>query len=532
MGKMNRDLISFIKKGERKNIEFKEILMPNYHLIGERKNKLVSQMKYRIEKGNGKATYFLGVSDDGELVGLSQSDLKNSLYVLKNLAKEIDASIDKVEKYKGKNGKIAKVMISKKSNFKKEHLLVGVAGHVDHGKSTLLGTLTSGTLDDGSGKTRIFLDVQKHEIERGLSADLSFAVYGFKDNKPVRVNNPLNKKEKSRIIEECDRIVSFVDTVGHEPWLRTTIRGIVGQKLNYGMITVSADEGPTHITKEHLGIILAMDLPVIIVITKTDLVDKNKVEEVRERIGELLKLVGRIPFQIRNRSDIYSIVDKMNEHIVPILAVSSVTGEGLDLLDELFMNLKIPKKPVDDKKPFLMYIDKIYTIKGVGTVVSGTVRQGKVKKGDNLVLGPTIDGEFKKVNVKSIEMHHYQLGCAETGHVVGIALRNISSNEIERGMILADPKYKVRAVREFEAEVSVLVHPTTIKSGYESVTHIETIAETTKLKPLDKEYLSAGDKGKVRMRFKYRPYHVERGQKLVFREGRTKGIGSITKIVE
>lgn len=129
-------------------------------------------------------------------------------------------------------------------------------------------------------------------------------------------------------------------------------------------------------------------------------------------------------------------------------------------------------------------------------------------------------------------MHHYQLGCAETGHVVGIALRNISSNEIERGMILADPKYKVRAVREFEAEVSVLVHPTTIKSGYESVTHIETIAETTKLKPLDKEYLSAGDKGKVRMRFKYRPYHVERGQKLVFREGRTKGIGSITKIVE
>jgi elongation factor 1-alpha len=82
--------------------------------------------------------------------------------------------------------------------IKRKHLLVGVAGHVDHGKSTLVGTLTTGSLDNGSGQTRIFLDVQKHEIERGLSADLSFAVYGFCNDKPVRVENPLKKKEKSQ----------------------------------------------------------------------------------------------------------------------------------------------------------------------------------------------------------------------------------------------------------------------------------------------------------------------------------------------
>ncbi|MBU4547918.1 MAG: GTP-binding protein, partial [Euryarchaeota archaeon] len=75
------------------------------------------------------------------------------------------------------------------------------------------------------------------------------------------------------------------------------------------------------------------------------------------------------------------------------------------------------------------------------------------------------------------------------------------------------------------------VHPTTIKSGYESVTHIETIAETTQLEPLDKKYMSAGDKGKVHMRFKYRPYHVKEGQKIILREGHSKGIGIITRTI-
>jgi elongation factor 1-alpha len=78
-------------------------------------------------------------------------------------------------------------------------------------------------------------------------------------------------------VEECDKVVSFVDTVGHEPWLRTTIRGIVGQKLNYGLLTIAADQGPTHITKEHLGIILAMELPVIVAMTKIDVVTAEKV---------------------------------------------------------------------------------------------------------------------------------------------------------------------------------------------------------------------------------------------------------------
>lgn len=529
---MIEDIRSFTSAGERRNIEFKKALSPGYHLKMDRKKSLISQMKYRMERGDGRAVYLLGVEDSGEPVGLPDEELRGSVEVLRKLSQEIDAVVEEVNLHEGTHGKVAEVIISRKQKTEREHLLIGVAGHVDHGKSTLLGTLTTGTPDDGSGKTRIFLDVQKHEIERGLSADLSFAIYGFRDGRVIRLKNPLDRKEKSGLMDKADRVISFVDTVGHEPWLRTTIRGIVGQNLDYGLLTVAADEGPTHITREHLGIMIAMELPVIVVLTKTDMATPEKRRIVREKISELLKLVGRIPFHVTGRDSAREIACKMNQHIVPIIETSSVTGDGLEVLDELFLNLEVKRDVNGDEKPFLMYIDKIYTIRGVGTVVSGTIQQGLVRKGDTLLLGPMNTGKFREVTVKSIEMHHYRIGCAEPGHIVGISISGASADEIERGMILAHPEYEPEAVREFEAEVAILVHPTTIKAGYESVTHIETIAETTILEPLDAEFMSAGDRGRVRMRFKYRPHHVREGQKIIFREGRSKGIGSVTRILE
>lgn len=529
---MISSIYNITKKGERKNIEFKESLKIDYHLQKDRKQRLASQMKYRMERGNGEAIYFIGVDDDGNLIGLSNEKIKESLFVLKCVAEEINSIILKVEKYPAGNGEIARVFIGKTNYSRKDHMLVGVAGHVDHGKSTLVGTLTTGSLDNGSGRTRIFLDLQKHEIERGLSADLSFAIYGFNNNDAVRVKNPLNKKEKAKLVEDCDKLICFVDTVGHEPWLRTTIRGIVGQKLDYGLVTIAADQGPTHITKEHLGIIMAMELPVVVAITKIDMVNDEKVIETKNKVFDLLKLVGRIPFMIKSPEDAKFVAENANPHLVPIIKVSSLTGEGLNFLDELFLNLPIETKDKDSSKPFMMYIDKIYSVVGAGVVVSGTIRQGKVKSGEKLLLGPDGSGKFMDVRAKSIEMHYYKKDSAEAGEVVGISIKGVNIDNIRRGMILCSPNYDNKPVREFEADVAILVHPTTIKEGYECITHIETISETVKFEPLDKEYMSAGDTGKVRMRFKYRPFCIKEGQKIIFREGRSKGIGSVTKIIE
>jgi len=226
--------------GEKEDghIEFKERLTRTLHLEDGRKESLVAQLRHRVLSGDGEATYVVGVTDDGGIAGISQDAFSETMDVLSLLAEEADAHIDDVETWAaGDSGLVGMATIREGAMLEADdgHIVIGTAGHVDHGKSTLVGSLVTGEADDGNGATRGFLDVQPHEVERGLSADLSYAVYGFDaTGEPIRMDNPHRKNDRARVVEESNRLVSFVDTVGHEPWLRTTIRGLVGQKLAGG----------------------------------------------------------------------------------------------------------------------------------------------------------------------------------------------------------------------------------------------------------------------------------------------------------
>ena len=403
--------------------------------------------------------------------------------------------------------------------------MVGTAGHVDHGKSTLVGSLVTGQPDDGQGGTRGFLDVQPHEVERGLSADLSYAVYGFNDGGPVRMENPHRKADRAEVVQSADRLVSFVDTVGHEPWLRTTIRGLVGQKLDYGLLVVAADDGPTKTTREHLGILLATDLPTVVAITKADVVTDERVREVEREVERVLRNADRTPLRVA-RHGVDAAIEEISETVVPVVTTSSVTMQGLSTLDELFEHLP---KTADGAGDFSMYVDRSYKVTGVGAVASGTVRSGRVEAGDELLLGPFPDGSFRDVEVRSIEMHYHRVDEAKAGRIVGIALKGVREEDVERGMVLLPRDSDPDAVREFEAEVMVLNHPTRIGEGYEPVVHVETVSEAAAIYP-EGGHLLPGDTGRARVRFKFRPYVVEEGQRFVFREGQSKGVGTITDV--
>lgn len=519
-------LTQLVERGEGENVEFKEFLN-SYHLKGDRFRQLACQMNHRIIMGKGKAYYVIGVSDCGDVKGLDEKAFNETIEVLSKIAKEIEADVSGVERYKVNGGYVGIVEISKANA--KEHVLVGTAGHVDHGKSTLVGCLITGMPDDGDGATRVFLDVLKHEIERGLSAELSFAVLGFKDGKILRLKNPMSKEEKARIVEKAEKLVSFVDTVGHEPWLRTTIRGLLGQKIDYGLLVVASNDGVMRTTKEHLGILLAMELPVIVAITKVDMVSESRVQEVIQQVSNLLRTVGRIPILVRDRKEAVKVAKIVSENrfVVPIVKTSALTLEGYEILEELLYRL--PKR-YSGEKEFLMYIDKVYKVTGVGVVVSGSVKSGELREGEDVYVGPFNDGSFKVAKVMSIEMHHYRISKTKCGDVVGIALKGVRFEELRRGMVLS--KTQPRAVREFEAEIFVFTHPTLIKPGYEPVLHVETIAETVTFREIGKGYLKAGDRDRVRVRFKYHPQCVFEGQKFIFRESRSKGMGEIMRVVE
>jgi elongation factor 1-alpha len=526
-----------IQRGEEEggSVEFKERLTEDLHLAEGRLESLAAQLRHRVLSGDGEATYVVGVTDDGRIEGIAPDAFSESMDVLSLLAEEADAHIDDVETWQvepGDDGAVTGlvgVATIREGGVMADdsHIVVGTAGHVDHGKSTLVGSLVTGESDDGEGGTRSFLDVQPHEIERGLSADLSYGVYGFDEDGPVRMDNPHRKGDRARVVEEADRLVSFVDTVGHEPWLRTTIRGLVGQKLDYGLLTVAADDGPTETTREHLGILLATDLPTIVAITKADLVSDERVHEVERDVERALRDVDKTPLRIE-RHGVDAAIDEISETVVPVVTTSAVAGEGLDVLDELFRRLPTTVRTAAPDA-FRMYIDRSYKVTGVGAVASGTIQSGRVEAGDELLLGPMADGTFREVEVRSIEMHYHRVDEAEAGRIVGIALKGVQEANVERGMALVPRDAAPEPTREFEAEVMVLNHPTRIGDGYEPVVHLETISEAASFHP-EAGQLLPGDTGETRVRFKFRPYLVQEGQRFVFREGRSKGVGTVTDV--
>ena len=525
-----------LERGEEEGgpVEFKTRLTRDTHLADGRMESLAAQLRHRVLSGDGEATYVVGVDDDGAIAGISPDAFSESMDVLSLLADEADAHIEDVETWgidggDGAEGLVGVATVREGAMLEREddeHVVVGTAGHVDHGKSTLVGTLVTGERDDGQGNTRSFLDVQPHEVERGLSADLSYAVYGFdEDGDTVRMDNPHRKSDRARVVQEADRLVSFVDTVGHEPWLRTTIRGLVGQKLDYGLLAVAADDGPTKTTREHLGILLATELPTMVAITKTDAVSDERVEAVEDEVEAMLREVGETPLPV-DRHGVDAAIEEIGT-VVPILRTSAVAGDGLDELDTLFEAL--PKRDSDADAPFRMYVDRSYSVTGVGAVASGTINAGTVEAGDKLLLGPMADGSFREVEVRSIEMHYHRVDQARAGRIVGIALKGVEEAEIERGMALLPRDADPDPVREFEAEVVVLNHPTKIGEGYEPVVHLETVSEAGIFTP-EGGRLLPGDNGRTTVRFKFRPYLVEEGQRFVFREGQSKGVGTVRSI--
>jgi elongation factor 1-alpha len=341
------------------------------------------------------------------------------------------------------------------------------------------------------------------------------------------MDNPHRKDDRARIVREADRLVSFVDTVGHEPWLRTTIRGLVGQRLDYGLVVVAADDGPTRTTREHLGILLAMELPTIVALTKVDTVSDERVNEVEREVERLLRDVDKTPLRVE-RHGVETATEEISDTVVPILKTSAVAMTGLDQLDYLFEHLP---KTTREEGDFRMYIDRSYSVTGVGAVASGTVNAGSVEAGDELLVGPMADGAFREVEVRSIEMHYHRVDRATAGRIVGIALKGVREADLERGMVLVPREADPTPVKRFEAEVMVLNHPTRIGDGYEPVVHLETISEAAVFEP-DGGQLLPGDTGTTDIEFKFRPYLVEPGQRFVFREGRSKGVGTVTDVYE
>ncbi|MEA2069919.1 MAG: GTP-binding protein [Asgard group archaeon] len=516
---------------EKGNIEYKlKLKNPD----SKRFEHLVSQMKFRLQEGQGEAIYEIGIEDNGYPRGLTKKEMASSLNTLKKMAKQLKAEINVIRKREGESGTVAEVLVRKLAEEDYIDIRIAVAGNVDCGKSTLIGVLTRGELDNGRGLARVKVFRHKHEVESGRTSSISQQILGFNGKGNIVNYSMLTEPQWTRIIERSSKVLTFIDLGGHEKYLKTTLFGLTGHVPDYVLLVVGANMGIVGMTKEHLGIALALKVPIIVVITKIDICPEHILEQTIENLNKMLKLPGsnKIPIIVRNIDDaIVSAKNITSRRIAPIFLVSNVTGENLDLLKS-FLNILPPNKNWDlyIDKPVEFHIDETFSVTGVGTVVAGTLISGTVSLDEILYLGPDKQGNFRQVKVKSIHNKRVPVRRVIAGQTATFALRKVPRSSIRKGMVLLDLNTKPKAAWEFEAEILVLYHSTTIQENYQSVVHCGTIRQTAKIIELNKDVIRTGDKAIAKFRFLYNPEFIKKGSRIIFREGRTKGIGTIKKV--
>ena len=412
---------------------------------------------------------------------------------------------------------------------------IAVVGNVDAGKSTMLGVLVKGNLDDGRGKARVNLFRHKHELESGRTSSVGMEIMGFDTRGDIVASTvPGRKLTWNEIGTRSAKVISFTDLAGHERYLRTTVFGLLSSSPNYCLLMVAANNGLIGMSKEHLGIALALNVPVMVVITKIDICPPQILEQTITQITRILKSPGarKIPIFIKNREDaINTATQFVSQRICPIFQVSNVTGECLDLV-RTFLNILPHHGHYDADAPFEFHINDTFSVPFVGTVVSGVVKSGVIRAGDSVLIGPDSIGQFQTTNIRSIERKRIQVPFCKAGQSASFALKRIRRKEVRKGMVVL-PKLDSgppRVYREFVAEVLILSHATTIRPKYQAMLHVGPVSQTCAIIDIDREFIRTGDRATVAFRFVQRPEYLAVGDRILFREGRTKGLGIVKAV--
>jgi elongation factor Tu len=392
----------------------------------------------------------------------------------------------------------------------KPHLNVGTMGHIDHGKTTLTAAITKvANLVTGSGQVKRFdeIDNAPEEKERGITINISHVEY-----------------------ETAKRHYAHVDMPGHRDYIKNMITGAA--QVDGAILVVAAPDGPMPQTREHVLLARQVEVPSIVVyLNKVDMMDDEELLELVEL--ELRELLDEYEFPgdetpIVRGSALAALSSESKDPNAPEYAS---VRELLRVVDEY-----IPEPVRDTAKPFMMPVEDVFTIQGRGTVVTGKIDRGIVKVGEEVVILGMQEASMSTV-VTGVEMFHKLLSEGQAGDNVGLLLRGIKREEVQRGMVLAKPK-SITPHKKFMSEVYVLRKDEggrhkSFFSGYRPQFYIRTADVTGSIKlPEGVEMVMPGDNVNLEVELIV-PMALEVGSKFAIREGGlTVGAGVITKILD
>jgi elongation factor Tu len=388
----------------------------------------------------------------------------------------------------------------------KPHVNVGTIGHVDHGKTTLTAAITKVQAKKGLAQFTAYDQIDKapEERERGITIATAHVEY-----------------------ESDKRHYAHVDCPGHADYVKNMITGAA--QMDGAILVVSAADGPMPQTREHILLAKQVNVPYIVVfMNKVDMVDDPELLELVEL--EVRELLSSYDFPGDDTPIIQGSALQALESGDP----NSEQGKKIqELLTALDTYIPQPKREID--KPFLMPVEDVFSITGRGTVATGRIERGVVKVGEEVALVGF--GASKKTVVTGVEMFRKLLDQGEAGDNVGLLLRGIEKNEIERGMVLAKPG-SITPHTQFEAEVYVLTKEeggrhTPFFKGYRPQFYFRTTDVTGSVElPAGVEMVMPGDNIQMTIEL-ITPIAMDEGLRFAIREGgRTVGAGVVTKILK
>lgn len=254
----------------------------------DRVEHLATQMAFRLNEGYGEAFYQIGVEDNGVVTGISDEEIFETLIVLFYMANSLGATL-KMQKVRiGHYGTSFELQVIKpQTDMMKPDIKITLFGAEYSGKSTLLGVLVSGVLDDGEGSQRSTVIRHPHELLKGFTSSVSMRVMGF--NSKGQITNRQHIHTWAKFIQESSKLITFIDVSGKEKYLKTAIKGVSSYYPDYVLMIVDAKEGITPITLNHLRLAFSCQKPVIIVLSKVDLATKDELFDVEDKLSDYIK---------------------------------------------------------------------------------------------------------------------------------------------------------------------------------------------------------------------------------------------------
>ena len=394
-------------------------------------------------------------------------------------------------------------MAKQKFDRSKSHVNVGTIGHVDHGKTTLTSAITKVLADKGWAN---YLDMDSidnapEEKARGVTIAIAHVEY-----------------------ETEERHYAHVDCPGHADYIKNMITGAA--QMDGAVLVVSAPDGPMPQTREHILLARQVEVPrILVALNKCDMMDDE----------ELLELVE---LEVRELLDRYEFPGD-DTPIVRVSALKALEGDPdatqgvMDLVAAMDEYIPVPTRITD--RPFLMPIEDVFGIKGRGTVVTGRVERGSLNQGEEIEI--IRFGDVRKTVATGLEMFHKLLDTTEAGDAVGILLRGVDRDEVERGQVVVKPG-SMKPYTHAEAEVYILSRDeggrhTPFFPGYKPQFYIRTSDITGEIVlPEGVEMVMPGDNVKMTINL-VTPVAIEEGLRFAIREGgRTVGAGVFTKMLD